>query len=156
MPRHHLFFRQLTDLQTFTETVGGVSASAITKSGDDKRTFSVDGETFTDFDTAAKRTCDVQFDGCQKKANEPGSKGVLSVSDCDAQKGEFLTSLLLGWVGRDKGSCRCLGGMRANECIGRCNDAQQTARVKDFQSSQPAENIGPDPDFPDFDLVCDA
>jgi hypothetical protein len=39
-----------------------------------------------------------------------------------------------------------------------CNDAQDQATVKDFQGAAAvaSENIGPDPDFPDFDLICDA
>ena len=35
-----------TNLQTFRGAVGGVAASAITDSGDSKRPFGVDGDTF--------------------------------------------------------------------------------------------------------------
>lgn len=46
--------------------------------------------------------------------------------------------------------------MRANECTGQCIDAQKTATVKDFSTNVASTNIGPDPEFPDFDLICDA
>ncbi|KAL5380449.1 hypothetical protein DPSP01_007771 [Paraphaeosphaeria sporulosa] len=125
VPRHMLFFRQSTNLQTFDSALGGVQASPIEKSGDSKRPFSVDGDTFPDFDTAGQRSCDNQFQGCSKKANESGNKGGFKVSDCDDQKGK-------------------------------CNDAQKSATVKDFQTSVASTNIGPDPDFPDFDLICES
>ncbi|KAF2635966.1 hypothetical protein P280DRAFT_473387 [Massarina eburnea CBS 473.64] len=124
MPRNTLFFRQATDLQTFTQNLGGVSASPITNSGDPKRPFSVDGQTFTDFQSAAQRSCDNQFQNCSNTANAQGNKGGLKVQDCDGQK----TS---------------------------CNDAQKTAKAQDF-SQTATTNIGPDPQFPDFDLICDA
>ena len=41
--------------------------------------------------------------------------------------------------------------------IADCNSAQSSATVKDFQGAAVAsENIGPDPAFPDFDLICEA
>jgi hypothetical protein len=64
IPRHTLFLRQTTDLQTFTGALAGVAASPITSSGDAKRPFSVDGDTFTDFQSAAERSCDNQKNGC--------------------------------------------------------------------------------------------
>ena len=39
--------------------------------------------------------------------------------------------------------------------IDKCNDAQKSAQVKDFNSAVASTNIGPDPDFPDFDLICE-
>ena len=41
MPRHMLFFRQATNLQSFEGRLGGVGASAIEQSGDEQRPFSV-------------------------------------------------------------------------------------------------------------------
>lgn len=41
-----------------------MAASPITSSGDAKRPFSVDGDTFTDFQSAAERSCDNQKNGC--------------------------------------------------------------------------------------------
>ncbi|KAF2737333.1 hypothetical protein EJ04DRAFT_574730 [Polyplosphaeria fusca] len=37
-----------------------------------------------------------------------------------------------------------------------CRSAQEAATVKDFNSGVASQNIGPDPQFPDFDLICDA
>lgn len=88
MPRNTLFFRQTTNLQTFTSALGGFQASVIQNSGDPKRPFSVDGDTFPDFDTASQRSCDNQFQSCSKAANEKGNKGTLTVAGCDTQKGE--------------------------------------------------------------------
>jgi hypothetical protein len=75
IPRHTLFLRQVTDLQTFSQALGGTPASPITNSGDTERPFSVDGSTFTDFDSAAQRSCDNQFQACQNAANGNGNGG---------------------------------------------------------------------------------
>ncbi|KAF2441406.1 hypothetical protein P171DRAFT_71506 [Karstenula rhodostoma CBS 690.94] len=126
IPRHTLFFRQSTNLQTFTAALGGFQASPIENSGDKERPFSVDGDTFPDFDTAAQRSCDNQSQGCNKQANEAGNgnEGGFKVSDCDEQKGK-------------------------------CNEAQKSAAVKDFRTGVASENIGVDQEFPDFDLICE-
>ncbi|KAF2279681.1 uncharacterized protein EI97DRAFT_183888 [Westerdykella ornata] len=141
IPRHTLFLRQLpasssSNLQTFTSNVGGFGlAPPITDSGDPERPFEVEGDTFTTFEAAAQRSCDRQFGVCAEGANADGGGGV-SVGECDGQKDE-------------------------------CNRAQDAAPIKDFQSAggggqqqqQQAvvsENIGPDPEFPDFDLICEA
>lgn len=126
MPRHTLFLRQASDIQSFNQALGGFKASPITSSGDAKRPFSVDGDTFTDFQSAAQRSCDNQFQQCSQAANQQGNKGDLTVQACDQQKND-------------------------------CNNAQQNAQVKDFQGAPAVltENAGPDPDFPDFDLICE-
>jgi hypothetical protein len=96
IPRNTLFFRQVNNLQTFTQSLGGFSASPITNSGDDKRPFNVDGDTFTDFNSAAQRSCDNQFQQCSQTANENGgNKGAFSVSECDTQK-RMLSALKKG------------------------------------------------------------
>ncbi|KAF1964977.1 hypothetical protein BU23DRAFT_40198 [Bimuria novae-zelandiae CBS 107.79] len=126
VPRHTLFFRQAANLQSFQGTLGGTEASPITQSGDSERPFSVDGDTFPDFDSAAQRSCDNQAQKCKDKANSKGKKGKrLEVGDCDAQRGK-------------------------------CLDAQKSATVKDFQKGVASVNIGKDESFPDFDLICDA
>ncbi|KAJ4333919.1 hypothetical protein N0V95_009311, partial [Ascochyta clinopodiicola] len=73
-PLHTLFFRQLTDLQTFDSALGGVRASSITNSGVPDRPFAVDGNYFPDFESAAQRSCDEQFQGCQLAANGQDGK----------------------------------------------------------------------------------
>ncbi|KAA8619486.1 hypothetical protein Alg130_02880 [Pyrenophora tritici-repentis] len=120
VPRHTLFLRQVSDLQTFTSALGGTKASPITNSGDAKRPFKVDGDTFTDFETAAQRSCDNHNNG----NNNNDNKDKLTVNQCDEQKNK-------------------------------CNAAQKSAPVKDFNSAVASTNIGPDPDFPDFDLICE-
>ena len=75
VPRNTLFYRQLKDLQSFSGSLGGVRASAIMNSGIPDRPFQVDGSNFPDFMTAAMRSCDEQFDGCQKMANSKGGGG---------------------------------------------------------------------------------
>jgi hypothetical protein len=75
VPRHTLFLRQVSDLQTFDQALGGTRASAITNSGDSERPFSVDGDTFTSFESAAQRSCDNQFQACQATANGNNNNG---------------------------------------------------------------------------------
>ncbi|KAK1758503.1 hypothetical protein QBC47DRAFT_143217 [Echria macrotheca] len=74
---------QTNNLQAFTGSLGGVRASAITKSSDPGREFEVDGDTFSDFETAANRACDNQFNKCADVANS-GNAG-FKVGDCDKQ-----------------------------------------------------------------------
>lgn len=74
-PRDLLFYRQLKDLQTFDSALGGVRASSIMNSGIPDRPFDVGGASFPDFQTAAQRSCDEQFQGCQKAANAQGGGG---------------------------------------------------------------------------------
>lgn len=121
VPRGALFFRQADNLQSFTGKLGGFGASAITKSGDGKRVFSVDGDTFPDFDSAGQRSCDNQFQKCSEAANKNKNAG-FSVGDCDGQKGMFFDHLDLyfvfvfvfrvaeGWGGRcsSGGLSRCM------------------------------------------------
>ncbi|KAK2751710.1 hypothetical protein FQN54_008933, partial [Arachnomyces sp. PD_36] len=76
------------NLQTFSGDLGA-PAPPISDTGDSSRPFSVDGSTFSDFKSASIRSCDVQFDNCQKKANDDGS---FSVNECDSQKDECYTA----------------------------------------------------------------
>lgn len=73
VPYHQLFYRQLKDLQTFPSALGGVHASSIMNSGIPDRPFQVEGANFPDFRTAAQRSCDEQFQGCQQMANQAGN-----------------------------------------------------------------------------------
>jgi hypothetical protein len=45
---------------------------------------------------------------------------------------------------------------RLMRVLDECNNAQRNAAVQDFQAAVASTNIGPDPQFPDFDLICDA
>ncbi|CCF47618.1 hypothetical protein CH063_04217, partial [Colletotrichum higginsianum] len=71
------------NLQTFDGDLGGVKASAITKSNNPERPFEVDGDTFPDFATAANRSCDNQKNKCSQAANNGEKK--FEVSECDKQ-----------------------------------------------------------------------
>ncbi|KAF1839238.1 hypothetical protein BDW02DRAFT_487414 [Decorospora gaudefroyi] len=127
LPRHTLFLRQVSNLQTFSGELGGAPAAPITNSGDQERPFSVEGDTFDTFESAAQRSCDNQFNACAQAANSRNRRrqdGGLSVQACSEQKDA-------------------------------CNAAQQNAQVKDFTNAVASTNIGPDPEFPDFDLICE-
>ncbi|RXG48244.1 hypothetical protein VDGE_01864 [Verticillium dahliae] len=74
------------NLQFFDGKVGGAGAPGITQSNDPDRPFSVGGDTFPDFDTAAGRACDNQKNDCARLANSGG--GNFQVSDCDKQNND--------------------------------------------------------------------
>ncbi|KAK3336190.1 hypothetical protein B0T19DRAFT_31963 [Cercophora scortea] len=76
----------VANLQAFTGSLGGIKASAITNSGDPKRPFGVDGDTFPDFQTAANRACDNQKNACAQAANN--KSGNFAVGECDKQQVE--------------------------------------------------------------------
>ncbi|CAO2658807.1 Nn.00g065300.m01.CDS01 [Neocucurbitaria sp. VM-36] len=154
VPRHTLFLRQLTDLQTFDSALGGTKASPITNSGNPQRPFAVDGDTFDSFQSAAQRSCDNQFQGCSNAANKNGNgngNGNGNKNGNGSGNGNGN-----GRKGKDK---RQNGGFTVQQCDEqktKCNNAQQNVQVQDFQSAVASTNIGPDPDFPDFDLICEA
>lgn len=75
------------NLQAFTGALGGIKADAVTNSGNSERPFEVDGDTFTDFNSAAQRSCDNQKNKCAQQANSGGNAG-FEVSDCDTQNSE--------------------------------------------------------------------
>ncbi|KAF9871546.1 hypothetical protein CkaCkLH20_10957 [Colletotrichum karsti] len=79
------------NLQTFTGALGGVQASAITKSNNPDRPFEVDGDTFPDFSTAAGRACDNQKNKCSQAANNGPAK--FDVSKCDEQATECKSAI---------------------------------------------------------------
>ncbi|KAF9693845.1 hypothetical protein EKO04_008214 [Ascochyta lentis] len=140
-PRNTLFFRQLADLQTFDAALGGVRASSITNSGVPDRPFAVQGENFPDFQSAAQRSCDEQFQGCQLLANSGGGQ--------QDGKGKGKGK------GKDDGGAGKLTVGMCDQQKEKCTAAQQTAKVQDFKTGVPSSNIGPDPLFPDFDLICE-
>ncbi|KAF4124777.1 hypothetical protein GMORB2_5443 [Geosmithia morbida] len=74
------------NLQSFDGAMGGVSADAITFSGDTERPYQVNGDTFPDYSTAANRACDNQKNGCADMANDAQADVDFEVSDCDQQR----------------------------------------------------------------------
>ncbi|OJJ61143.1 hypothetical protein ASPSYDRAFT_794100 [Aspergillus sydowii CBS 593.65] len=65
----------------------GINIPAITKTGDSERPYSVDGNSFTDYESAAQRSCDIQFDVCQRAANTDSSVS-FSLGDCQSQQND--------------------------------------------------------------------
>jgi len=75
----------LTPLLAFTPALGGAVAPPITSTGDPKRPFQVGNSDFTDFASAANRSCDDQHNACAKIANDKALSNGLRVTDCDVQ-----------------------------------------------------------------------
>ncbi|KAL4906033.1 hypothetical protein BDW74DRAFT_151090 [Aspergillus multicolor] len=69
-------------------TLGG-DTPAITETGDSERPYEVDGNTFTDYDSAAQRSCNIQFDNCQLIANTDSSAS-FSLEDCQSQQDDCI------------------------------------------------------------------
>ncbi|KAL5002384.1 hypothetical protein BDV10DRAFT_119816 [Aspergillus recurvatus] len=67
----------------------GGNTPAITETGDSERPYEVDGNTFTDYDSAAHRSCNIQFDNCQLIANMDSSAS-FSLEDCQNQQDECI------------------------------------------------------------------
>ncbi|EDU47254.1 hypothetical protein L13192_05254 [Pyrenophora tritici-repentis] len=155
VPRHTLFLRQVSDLQTFTSALGGTKASPITNSGDAKRPFKVDGDTFTDFETAAQRSCDNQFQGCSRAANGGGGGGGKKPRAVRRQQDGGNNNNGSNNGNNNNDNKDKLTVNQCDEQKNKCNAAQKSAPVKDFNSAVASTNIGPDPDFPDFDLICE-
>lgn len=82
-----LWRRDTTNLQTFTGSVGGVTADPITQSDSTVQPYEVAGDTFSDYDTAAARSCDNQHNSCADAANS-NTSGNVTVADCDEQNTE--------------------------------------------------------------------
>ncbi|PGH27696.1 hypothetical protein AJ80_00712, partial [Polytolypa hystricis UAMH7299] len=83
-PRRWLVPRQVANLQTFTGNVGA-DALPITDSGNPDRPFEVNGATFQNFEAAAARSCDVQFNQCANVANGGGD---VEFEQCNQQKAD--------------------------------------------------------------------
>ncbi|KAF2100353.1 hypothetical protein NA57DRAFT_54446 [Rhizodiscina lignyota] len=103
----------------------GGLAPAIVQSQDPKRPFQVANSTFPDFPTAGQKTCDTQYNSCGNAANG-AQKDQITHNMCDSQHDA-------------------------------CMAAQSSAPLKTFQQLQqaPQQTSIPDPNDPDFDLICD-
>ncbi|KAF9003972.1 hypothetical protein BDQ17DRAFT_1241729 [Cyathus striatus] len=74
------------NLQTFTGSLGGVTAPTVTGSGD---TFQVEGNSsFKTLQSALARSCDVQNNKCADAANASGNKDGLTVAACSTQQAQ--------------------------------------------------------------------
>ncbi|CZR63666.1 uncharacterized protein PAC_13563 [Phialocephala subalpina] len=90
-----------TNLLAFSSALGGQAVEPVTSTGDSTRPFAVGTDTFTDFSTAATRSCNNQHNACATVANG-SNKGTLTVGQCDTQQSEFDSLSLpllseLGW-----------------------------------------------------------
>lgn len=74
-------------------------------SGDATRPFEVTGDTFTDFASAAGRSCDNQKNSCAEMANN--GTATFTVADCENQNSEYYLSPLC-WE-RDARFSDCAG-----------------------------------------------
>ncbi|KAE8328798.1 hypothetical protein BDV39DRAFT_203701 [Aspergillus sergii] len=77
--------------QAFTGTLGA-SVPLVTNTGDSERPYGVDGDTFTDYESAASRSCNNQFDSCQKIANTDQSSS-FSLQDCQDQLSSCMSTV---------------------------------------------------------------
>jgi len=86
------------NLQTFTAALGAIPADPITSTTDPKRPFQVGEETFTDFRTAATRSCNLQHNKCAELANSKDGSNVdgIKVGDCDDQQTECQAAAKAG------------------------------------------------------------
>ncbi|KAI6712659.1 hypothetical protein JHW43_004790 [Diplocarpon mali] len=75
----------------FTSALGGVGAEPITSTTDARRPFAVGADTFTDYASAAARTCHNQRNACDKIANarDGGNPFGITVSNCEEQEGAW-------------------------------------------------------------------
>ncbi|CAD6444366.1 b06cce19-b591-4a0b-a262-65bcd4eca5ed [Sclerotinia trifoliorum] len=68
-----------------TAALGGITAPAVTNSGDSTRPFSVNGNTFVNEAGALQRSCDIQFNACANAVNGGTADG-FDLSDCQTQE----------------------------------------------------------------------
>ncbi|KAH8692694.1 hypothetical protein BGW36DRAFT_25438 [Talaromyces proteolyticus] len=72
------------NLQSYTGDKGGL-APPINRTNDPMRPFAVGNNTFTDLISAGQRSCNIQFNKCQRAANQ-NTNISYTVSDCQTQK----------------------------------------------------------------------
>ncbi|KAI0400439.1 hypothetical protein F4802DRAFT_585122 [Xylaria palmicola] len=94
LPRQDVGALQIgnTNLNFFTDALGGAPAPPITLSDDPQHPYKIQDEEVSDFNTAIDKTCDFQQNDCAKLANG-ARKGDFEVSDCDDQKNRCKSSL---------------------------------------------------------------
>ncbi|KAI0542727.1 hypothetical protein GGR58DRAFT_168544 [Xylaria digitata] len=80
---------QANDSQS-SGALGGITAPAVTNSGDASRPFAVNGNTFVNQGAAIQRSCDIQNNACSDAVNS-GQKG-FTLSDCNAQQQKCIAS----------------------------------------------------------------
>ncbi|KAE8382586.1 hypothetical protein BDV26DRAFT_288385 [Aspergillus bertholletiae] len=126
--------------QAFTGTLGG-SAPEVTNTGDSQRPYGVDGDTFTDYKSAASRSCNNQFDSCQKIANTDQSSS-FSLQDCQDQLNTCMSTV-------SSTSVALQGATIASAPVASSSttDATTAVTAQFAQTTIPYDS--------EFDLVCD-
>ncbi|KAG2412246.1 hypothetical protein HFD88_009803 [Aspergillus terreus] len=136
--------------QAFTGSLGG-SVPAITDTGNAERPYGVDGDTFTDYASAAERSCNNQFNSCQLIANTDSSAS-FSLQDCQDQLSQcalpgahcMLTSV-----------AKC---MAVNSSTQKVDHAMRQTTTSEESASNTIAGTLAQTTFPyddEFDLVCD-
>ncbi|KAI9055119.1 hypothetical protein LZ554_000084 [Drepanopeziza brunnea f. sp. 'monogermtubi'] len=74
------------DLQTFSSALAGIACEPITSTSDARRPYAVGSDTFTDYASAAVRTCNDQKNKCAAVANKGGDESSVTLDDCDEQE----------------------------------------------------------------------
>ncbi|KAL1985478.1 hypothetical protein VTN96DRAFT_7808 [Rasamsonia emersonii] len=87
----HVARRGAEEQQNFQQFTGSLGAPppAVTSTGDSTRPFGVEGDTFTNFQDAGQRSCNMQFNTCQQEANSNKSVG-FTVKNCQSQQNDCL------------------------------------------------------------------
>ncbi|KAG8899209.1 hypothetical protein FRC01_010621, partial [Tulasnella sp. 417] len=68
---------------TFTNSISGIDAPAVTKTGSAAQPFCVAGNScFKDLQNALVRSCDVLHNKCANASNSAGQNKAFSVEDC--------------------------------------------------------------------------
>ncbi|TID15628.1 hypothetical protein E2P81_ATG07786 [Venturia nashicola] len=169
------------NLQSFGGALAGIQAPPILMSSDKSRPFLVQGDTFSDFSSAGGRTCDKQYSGCSNAANsKSGNNGkdgkgqgkggrngkkikerirraverVINIADLGVPKENANADTATAPDTFEKaGPNKPKSSLSISDCDAQknaCNAAQKNAPFQSFN----LENVGPDPEMPEFDLLC--
>ncbi|KAB8245185.1 hypothetical protein BDV35DRAFT_394195 [Aspergillus flavus] len=126
--------------QAFTGTLGA-STPLVTNTGDSERPYGVDGDTFTDYESAASRSCNNQFDSCQKIANTDQSS-TFSLQDCQDQLNSCMSTVSSTNIAAQGATIAS-----APTASSSTTDATTTVTAQLAQTTIPYDS--------EYDLVCD-
>ncbi|KOC10427.1 hypothetical protein AFLA70_27g004141 [Aspergillus flavus AF70] len=116
--------------------IGGLYTSC-----DSERPYGVDGDTFTDYESAASRSCNNQFDSCQKIANTDQSS-TFSLQDCQDQLNSCMSTVSSTNIAAQGATIAS-----APTASSSTTDATTTVTAQLAQTTIPYDS--------EYDLVCD-
>lgn len=125
--------------QAFSGTLGG-SVPVVTYMGDAERPYGVDGDTFTEYESAAARSCNNQLNSCQKTAKTDKSSS-FSLQDCQDQLNNCMSTLSSTSV--------------APQAVTMASETTASASTSDENNIAPQFAQTTIPYDSEFDLVCD-